>query len=189
MSGIQHGHLHKIDPKDLLSIQKVLKGGVSQLQKAVKGGRVQHDLSGKTLKGFRSGTRLKHTIDKDSVKKSLGELEGFLGRQKTEAAKALAVGSLIAGGGAAAGSRLVNKALGEKKAFWVGFEKSARELTSKARGNLPKSSFVFPEKRKYSIHDETHARNALARVAQFGSPSEQKAVRAAVHSNFPGIGD
>ena len=40
----------------------------------------------------------------------------------------------------------------------------------------------------YPINDPNHARNALARVAQHGSPAEQAKVRAAVHRRYPGIG-
>lgn len=54
------------------------------------------------------------------------------------------------------------------------------ELDSKARKELKDSDFAIPEKRAYPIHDEAHARNALARVAQHGSPEEKKRVRAAV---------
>jgi len=73
--------------------------------------------------------------------------------------------------------------------FWNGFEKQARELTTRARKNLSAGEFVFPKERKYPIHDKNHARNALARVSQFGSPAEQKAVRAAVHAKYPDIGE
>jgi hypothetical protein len=72
-----------------------------------------------------------------------------------------------------------------KTAFWDGFEKAARKLTSKARNALTDDSFVFPGERRYPIHDINHARNALARVAQNGSPSEQSAVRSAVHQKYP----
>jgi phage I-like protein len=58
-------------------------------------------------------------------------------------------------------------------------------LTSTARTNLPNSAFVFPGDRRYPIHDLAHARNALARVAQNGSPSEQAAVKAAVFKKYP----
>jgi hypothetical protein len=61
------------------------------------------------------------------------------------------------------------------------------KLTAKARKALPKSDFVEPGDRKYPIHDEAHARNALARVAQHGTPAEQERVRAAVHKKFPKI--
>ena len=73
--------------------------------------------------------------------------------------------------------------------FWNGFEKRAKELTTSARKKIAPGNFVFPEQRRYPIHDEAHARNALARVSQFGSPSEKDAVRSAVHSKYPGIGD
>lgn len=182
--GIQHGHLHKIDPDDLLKIKDILKNSITQMHKGTK---IQHDISAKTLKNLKGGTSLKHTIDPQSLKKGLNEIEGFLGKQKADAAKAIAIGSLIAGAGAASGSKLVGSVFREKKAFWDGFEKSAKELTSKARESLPDAAFVFPEKRKYPIHDKAHARNALARVAQFGSPSEQKEVQSAVHAKFPSI--
>jgi hypothetical protein len=61
------------------------------------------------------------------------------------------------------------------------------ELTTKQRNDLPDSAFVFPEERKYPINDESHARNALARVAQHGTPEEQKKVQAAVTERYPGI--
>lgn len=63
-----------------------------------------------------------------------------------------------------------------------------RKLTSSARNALPDSDFVFPGERKYPIHDESHARNALSRVPQHGTPEEKKRVRAAVHRRYPGIG-
>lgn len=61
------------------------------------------------------------------------------------------------------------------------------KLTSKQRKNLSSSSFVFPKERKYPIQDETHARNALARVSQNGTPSEKSAVRKAVKAKYPNI--
>ena len=60
-------------------------------------------------------------------------------------------------------------------------------LTSKKRKSLPKKSFAVPGKRAYPIHDESHARNALARVSQHGTPAEKARVRAAVKKKFPGI--
>lgn len=60
-------------------------------------------------------------------------------------------------------------------------------LTSKQRKALPKKSFALPGGR-YPIENASHARNALARVSQFGSPEEKAKVRAAVHRKYPGIG-
>jgi hypothetical protein len=59
-------------------------------------------------------------------------------------------------------------------------------LTTKERDSLPDSDFALPG-RKYPIHDITHARNALARVAQNGSPEEQAIVRTKVHKRYPAI--
>lgn len=62
------------------------------------------------------------------------------------------------------------------------------KLTAKKRNALSKKSFAEPSKRAYPIPDASHARNALSRVAQFGSPAEKAQVRAAVHKKFPNIG-
>lgn len=61
-----------------------------------------------------------------------------------------------------------------------------RILTAKARKALSTSDFALPG-RRYPIHDLAHARNALARVSQFGSMEEKMKVRAAVRRKFPSI--
>ena len=62
------------------------------------------------------------------------------------------------------------------------------KLGAAERHALPKKDFALPGGR-YPIEDKAHARNALARVSQHGSPAEKEKVRAAVHRAFPGIGD
>ncbi len=62
------------------------------------------------------------------------------------------------------------------------------KLTTKKRNALPKKDFAEPGKRAYPIPDKAHARNALARVAQHGTPAEKAKVRAAVHKKYPDIG-
>ena len=57
----------------------------------------------------------------------------------------------------------------------------------KNRNRMKNSTFALPKERKYPIPDASHARNALARVAQNGTPSEKRRVRAAVHRKFPSI--
>jgi len=64
----------------------------------------------------------------------------------------------------------------------------SKDLSGKKRKRLSKKSFALPSKRKYPIPDKAHARNALARVAQHGTPAEQKKVRAAVKKRYPSIG-
>lgn len=59
-------------------------------------------------------------------------------------------------------------------------------LTAKARKKLPKGDFALPGGR-YPLNDESHARNALARVSQHGTPEEKAKVRAAVKRKFPNI--
>ena len=62
------------------------------------------------------------------------------------------------------------------------------KLNAKKRNALPGSDFAVPG-RKYPVPDASHARNALARVAQHGSPKEKAEVKAKVHTKFPGIGE
>lgn len=69
------------------------------------------------------------------------------------------------------------------------------KLNASARKRLSKDSFALPGKRSasggqggYPIPDASHARNALSRVAQHGSPAEKAAVKAKVKAKFPAIG-
>ena len=62
------------------------------------------------------------------------------------------------------------------------------KLSTEGRKELSKSEFAIPESRSYPIHDLNHAKNALARVSQFGSDSEKSRVRAAVHRRYPEMG-
>lgn len=62
------------------------------------------------------------------------------------------------------------------------------KLTAKKRKTLRKTQYAVPGKKKYPIPDVAHARNALARVAQFGTTSEKQQVRAAVKKKFPKVG-
>lgn len=66
-------------------------------------------------------------------------------------------------------------------------------LSYKSRKRMSRSQFALPSARKggkggYPIPDKAHARNALARVSQFGTPAQKAKVRAAVHRKFPSIG-
>jgi hypothetical protein len=62
------------------------------------------------------------------------------------------------------------------------------KLSSAARKALPTKSFAEPDKRKYPIENEAHAKNALSRVAQSDSPAEKAKVKAAVKKKYPSIG-
>lgn len=61
------------------------------------------------------------------------------------------------------------------------------KLTHEGRINLPAKSFAIPKDRAYPIPDESHARNALARVSEFGDAEEKAQVRSAVARKFPGV--
>lgn len=76
-------------------------------------------------------------------------------------------------------------------------------MSQKTREDLPSKSFAVPEskakkigvggeiqgeaKGKYPIPDLSHAKNALARVSQHGTPAEREAVRSKVYAKFPGL--
>ena len=72
------------------------------------------------------------------------------------------------------------------------------KLSASQRKNLPKSDFAIPSKAKtaqgkaksgsYPIPDRSHAQNALARVAQHGTPAEKAQVRAKVKAKYPNMG-
>lgn len=82
------------------------------------------------------------------------------------------------------------KELPEKVASIIdGFFKAANILTAKGRKQISPSNFVFPAQKKYPIHDLAHARNALARVAQYGTSEEQAKVREAVYRKYPALKD
>ncbi len=61
------------------------------------------------------------------------------------------------------------------------------KLTTSERKEIPSDEFALPG-RKYPIEDPSHARNALARVSQYGTPEEKSRVRARVRAKFPSIG-
>lgn len=62
-------------------------------------------------------------------------------------------------------------------------------LTAAKRHSLPAKDFAgSAAKESYPIPDASHARNALARVSQFGSSALKAKVRAKVHAKYPDIG-
>lgn len=61
------------------------------------------------------------------------------------------------------------------------------KLTTERRAEIPGQDFALGG-RRYPIEDANHARNALARVSQHGTPAEKATVRAKVHRKYPGIG-
>lgn len=64
--------------------------------------------------------------------------------------------------------------------------KLAKVLTEMGRERIKGKNFALPG-RRYPIQDAAHARNALARIAQHGTPEEQATVKAKVEKKYPGI--
>lgn len=129
-----------------------------------------------------------------------------LGPKAALAGGGLLGGSLAAGGvgGYVAGKH--SKGKNKSSTVFDQLEgKVAADLTLKKRESLPAAKFAIPEKKakkigvageivgsskgKYPIPDAVHARNALARVAQHGTPAEKAIVQRKVHAKFPGIGE
>ncbi len=61
------------------------------------------------------------------------------------------------------------------------------KLTAAKRNKIPGKDFAGPD-RSYPVEDASHARNALARVSQHGSPALKAKVRAKVHKKYPSMG-
>jgi hypothetical protein len=61
----------------------------------------------------------------------------------------------------------------------------------KKRSAIKKSNFAIKAKggagAKYPIQDLAHARNALARVSQYGTPTEKRQVARAVKKKYPAL--
>lgn len=60
------------------------------------------------------------------------------------------------------------------------------KLTAKGRKAIKPSNFAIPPG-AYPIHDESHARDALAMVSKNGTQGEQQKVKGAVRRKYPGI--
>ena len=60
------------------------------------------------------------------------------------------------------------------------------KLTAAERNAIPPEDFAGPNK-SYPINDDNHARNALARVSQHGTPALQARVRSAVKRKYQNI--
>lgn len=60
-------------------------------------------------------------------------------------------------------------------------------LNAAGRAKLKTGDFALPKDRAYPIHDAAHARDALSRVSQYGTPEEKAKVRAAVKKRYPKI--
>lgn len=60
------------------------------------------------------------------------------------------------------------------------------KLDTKDRAELPKGDFAGPD-RSYPVSDENHARNALARVSEYGDPELKDRVRRKVREKYPDI--
>lgn len=60
------------------------------------------------------------------------------------------------------------------------------KLSAADRKKLPDTAFAL-KGRRYPIHDEAHARDALARVSANGTLDERLAVHRAVKKKHPGI--
>lgn len=70
--------------------------------------------------------------------------------------------------------------------FQAALIKQAKELTEAGREQVAEKNFALPGDR-YPVHDIAHAKNALARVSQHGTPEERKIVREKVYARYPSL--
>ena len=63
-----------------------------------------------------------------------------------------------------------------------------RARMSRSNFALPKGTGSKPKLNQYRIDDAAHARNALSRVAQHGTPADKRTVRRRVAQRYPSIG-
>jgi hypothetical protein len=75
---------------------------------------------------------------------------------------------------------------GKSKASNLPKAVNAKRNTKGGRAKMAPTSFALPGK-QYRIDDKAHARNALSRVAQNGTPAQQAHVQRAVKAKFPSI--
>lgn len=83
--------------------------------------------------------------------------------------------------------RMAGKAQGVRPHTRLDKKSRGGVMNAATRNGLADSQFAGPD-RSFPVNDANHARNALARVSQFGSPEVKARVRATVHRKFPGIG-
>ena len=60
------------------------------------------------------------------------------------------------------------------------------KLDAAKRRKLPAKDFALG-KGRYPINDPGHAKSALARISEYGSPSEKKEVEEKVRKKYPGM--
>ncbi|MGC8992819.1 MAG: hypothetical protein ACP5JE_04605, partial [Thermoplasmata archaeon] len=86
---------------------------------------------------------------------------------------------------------LKNKLEAEVLAKKAALEKIAKVLSEEDREKIKLKDYAIVEdgKPKYPIEDIEHAKNALARVSQFGTPEEKKKVREAVYAKYPELAE
>ena len=137
------------------------------------------------LQGANSGTNNANV----SAQGSLNNLNASIAGQNAST-NANLLGGLAAGGSSAISTIApvagVASVLGLAKGGIVKMDKGGNVLDANARKHIAPEHFALPGGR-YPIHDAAHARNALARVSQYGTPSEKAKVRAAVEKLHPGI--
>jgi hypothetical protein len=117
---------------------------------------------------------------------SKGPLKGQKFTQKRAVAAAINVGKKK-------GFKFGKKANDESTGSMFDSVVSETELTTTAREHIAPRNFAIPEKApdsgSYPIEDLPHAKNALARVSQFGTPEEQARVRKSVYDKYPELKD
>jgi len=69
-------------------------------------------------------------------------------------------------------------------------QRFCEEMSQADRDKLPKSAFIFPDRRAWPIHDEAHAKTALAFMAQGkGDSADYPTIKAAIKKRYPNLSE
>lgn len=165
--------------------------GLEALRRAVLDAIEKAGLSASNVHGFVPHITLKYISPKEALPKKLngtlpfaidkltiGENDNYTDFQM--------VGTVVLKGSPTGSSVHVESPDWSVKLVKISLDAVEKDkLSSKQRNDLGDKTFALPDERKYPIPDSSHARNALARVAQYGTDDEKEKVRAAVYRKFP----
>lgn len=90
------------------------------------------------------------------------------------------IGGILSGASSAIGGLFAHGGV-------VKMDKTGAVTDADARKKIPADAYALPGKR-YPIHDEAHARHAMARISQNGTPAEKSKVKSAVQKKYPKLG-
>lgn len=172
--------------------QAVGQGATLQAQEQIAAQNNLANLSATQVNQGLQGTQLNNSVAQNEQGIIQNANSSFNNAEVSNIASANAANAAVAANNQNANANLFGGITSGLSALFakggmVRMSKGGHVLDAEHRAAIPKEDFALPGKR-YPIHDEAHARNALARVSQYGTPAEKAKVRAAVSKKHPNIG-